>query len=187
MKTKHKVFINKSRQQKKKAYIGLKNNIREYSIKKGVHVLFYTHDIISEQTQWADIYFLSRKHNIIYNATIETTESAWHQKIEEVSFNKAWDLHKDDKNFYQYIDQYQKELIESKSVFIHEGFEILPDYSYGIGLNMIIKATSLTPHNINQAIEHFLLLNETDWEASEALQYEWNNSCRFSVNALEMD
>lgn len=187
MKNKQKRFVNQSRQQKKKAYIGLKNNIREYSLKKGVNVLFYTHDLISEHTQWADIYFLSRKHNMFYNATIETTESAWHQKIEEVAFNKAWELHKDDKSLYQYIDQYQKEFIESKSVFIHEGFEILPDYSYGIGLNMIIKANSLNYQNINQAIKHFLELNETNWQAQEALQYEWNNSCRFSVNALEMD
>ena len=52
---------------------------------------------------------------------------------------------------------------------------------------MIIKDVSLNYQNINQAIEHFWALNETNWEAQEALQYEWNNSSRFSVNALEMD
>lgn len=187
MKTKHKIFIDKSRQKKKKSYISLKNNIKEYSLKKGLHTLFYTHDVISENTQWADIYFLSQKHNLLYNATIETTKSAWHQKVEEVAFNKAWQLHKDDKNLYSYIDKYQQEFIENKTIFIHEGFELLPNYSYGIGLNMIIKDVSLNYQNINQAIEHFWALNETNWEAQEALQYEWNNSSRFSVNALEMD
>lgn len=55
---KRKAWLEKPRRQRKRDYIGIKNNIRRSAPVLGGR--FYTHDYLHGENGWADIYFLSR-------------------------------------------------------------------------------------------------------------------------------
>jgi hypothetical protein len=76
---KPKIFYKSSRKKEKLEFIRIKNKFKLLG--------FYTLDEISNTTQWADIYFLSKKCKNIYNATIHTTKCIWLDTISEHAWN----------------------------------------------------------------------------------------------------
>ena len=73
--------MKKSRKTIKTHYIQAKNLITRQGFN------FATYDLLTDSTQWADIIFIG-KNKRLYNATIYTTECAWHDIVSE----KAWKI-----------------------------------------------------------------------------------------------
>ena len=176
MKIKNTPFIEKNRSKRKLSFIRMKNKIRKHSLKKGVPAIFLSYDVLNEGTQWADIYFLSKKHaNLFYNATIETTIYSWHDALETKAFDMSWDKYTHTKEWLLEIDKTKQALIAEKSVFIRDGFKLIPKYSYGQGLLMKINTSAITYETIVNAINEFLENGEEDKAGTEDLSYEFTN------------
>lgn len=187
MLNKGKSFIEKSRKQRKKLYINLKNNIRKAQLSKGAN--FFTYNVIGNNTQWADIYFLSKKNGYFYNVTIETTKAFFHESLESIAMDEALKFKtSENKLSFKEIMNLQDKIIEDKlkegSHFVLEGVYLLKDYSYGIGLQMTLNLESLTVENINKAIDDFLKNNEQEW-TGEKFSYLWKKDISYSVQALD--
>lgn len=81
---KQKVWDKRSRAQRKRAAIRIKNDASRH--RKHLGGLFTSHDVI-DGSSWADIYFLSTLHrHRIYNCTIDTSLYAYFSTCED----KAW-------------------------------------------------------------------------------------------------
>lgn len=184
-----KPYLKQSRKIKKRGFITIKN-----SLQKGR--LFTTQDFIGEHTQWADIFFLSKKRkNIFYNATILTTKSAWHDEVQEQAWEKAGlsdskgcnPLKSLPPNWMQSLDKAELELAESNSVFIEEQFQILrTEYVFGVGMDIVIHTPTLSVENINHAIEKFYELGEMNWKGQEKYTFSVNdyNDAYNTINPL---
>lgn len=147
---KKKFFTQQSREKRKKAYINVKNEIRSQSNQSLFYanqLLFYTDFSIHENTQWLDILFLSKKTNLFYNATIETTRTAWDILSSRSNGNQS-------------------------DIFVTEKYEIIPDFYYGIGLDIWINAPALTINNIENAIITFLNNGEVSLTGHKQLNYK---------------
>lgn len=75
---------------KKKMYIRLKNRIRRTS--KILGGKFYTHDYIHGDNHWVDVYFLGKKVNEFYNATLSTAEYTFAEEVRSIAFDRSIEL-----------------------------------------------------------------------------------------------
>lgn len=172
-------YLKKTRKQKKLMYIRIKNAIRKN--KTTPLRSFLTYDVIGKNSQWADIYFLSKKNGLFYNVTIETTKAAWHEEVEGRAMNEVL---KEGAYNSDIFDKKVEEIIKKQIVFVQERVRILSGYQYGIGLEMVLNVENLTVDNINKAIESFINNEEREWVGSEKFSYPYKSEASYFVNAL---
>ena len=65
--------------------------------------------------------------------------------------------------FYEYCRELEQEIIIAEPPVVYERFELDRSYRYGIGLHITVDADEITQSVIEQAIERFWDLGETDW------------------------
>lgn len=83
-----KSFEQRSRRERKKMFIKVKNKLRHQRQYFGG--LFFTYDVISEGTSWADISFISKLHkNRFYNAVIDTAAYFYKENLDSLSWEAA--------------------------------------------------------------------------------------------------
>jgi hypothetical protein len=189
-------YQHKSRQQRKSIYIRNKNAIARACAKTGAH--FSTYDIL-DGAQWADIMFIG-SHRDVYSATVLTTRCAWHDAVEAQAFDNVWkklsEKEKDNvdvpfmsslnnQNFYHCVDE--EEISIQKEIYIHAGFELLKDFTYAIGINIIIDTDELNISIINDAIARFIAQGEKAGFEEQALQYDYDRKFRYSTNPLNLE
>ena len=187
----YKAYPNKSRRRRKRDYIWIKNNIRRAAPVLGGQ--FYTHDYLHGENGWVDIYFLSRKPLIFYNATLETTACAFREKAEELAFERSCKLvpyrsvllerlgqgntvSSEDLDEpvtadpfggldrRRWIDREVVRLIEAGEVAVHEKVELDHSYSFGIGLSATLGVPAITVETVNDFIDEFLARGERPWK-----------------------
>jgi hypothetical protein len=189
-------YLRLSRKQKKKLYINLKNKITKTQYN------FITDNELSDNTQYADIYFIDQ-NKTIYNTIIVTTSTKWKDELTMAAIKKLYATVKDPKSLFEdipaeihpyygqlytisdpireelgnmnamdYIDKTKLELSIEKSVYTQESFEILPDYLDGIGLRIVVNEPFLTAENINKHVQKFIKNDCKPWVSEEKLIYE---------------
>lgn len=180
MHKKSKLFIEKSRAQRKLAYIQLKNQINSQN-NKGNHFVIGYREQLSDNCLWEDIYFLSKKNGYLYNVTVDVSEHALKEENHYIAFQQAFNelpleiraqMHIDNnhnistingKTFEERIQEHELSLLHTNPIVPYDKFELLPDFFNGIGLNMWINTSYLTDSIINNAIEQFWSLGEKNW------------------------
>lgn len=201
----------KTRAQRKKEYISVKNQCTAYGFN------FSTHDLITPQTTWADICFIG-KNKSVYNATILTTEAAWHDLIKDLAWEKLKSrITPEDKIFEiveldnytsnqafsgpttisdppvknlngltatQFLEKTCKELSSEPNITIHEEFEILPNFSFGIGLNMIVHEPFLSKEVIAKHVDKFIAMGEVNWKSEQKYSFQYRDNLHFTTNAI---
>lgn len=207
--SKHKTFSQLPRNRRKLLWINLKNEISKAERENGAK--FHTWDVIPESgAQWCDICFLSRRKGEFYNACIETAKAAWHRRIDEIAKERAlayavpesindeifdeegrillpYDESVNGKSYFENLDLCIAEAAKS-GVSVFETYEILPDYAYGIGLEMIVDDPFLTVESINSAIADFIEKGETDYFSEKPISFsEYSSSASFSINLVKID
>lgn len=191
----------------------VKNKIAQYGYN------FSTHDLIHPKTTWADICFLGKNKNV-YNATIMTTQCAWHDLVEHMVWEKLYSLvpkdhilfeivelegYTSNKEFSgpttvsdpplkelnnltasQFIKEQNKVISKDKTITVHEEFKILPNFSFGIGLNMVVHHPNLTNEIIAQSIERFIQNGEKNWKSAESFGFEYEENVNFTTNPINL-
>ncbi|MGH6774422.1 hypothetical protein [Brucella tritici] len=69
--------------------------------------------------------------------------------------------------YYGYVEKNMAEIAVAEPPSIFERFEIVPNYQYGIGLEMIVDAERLSISIMNETIKRFQNLGEKNWIASK--------------------
>jgi hypothetical protein len=87
----------------------------------------------------------------------------------------------------QFLDQAEEEIAKSGKISVKETFEILPDYVYGIGLDMVINVANLNSENIDEAIKKFISSGEKNWESEENHTPAYDTKSSFTTNAISLD
>lgn len=77
------------------------------------------------------------------------------------------------RTYYQEIDHQQEEFIKN-NLFddIYERYEVYKDYSYGIGVTLVVNEKTLNQEAIERAIENFYLRGEREWVGEVAIDRE---------------
>jgi hypothetical protein len=86
-------FNKRSRSQRKRSYIRVKNEIRRQAPVIGG--LFSTHSYINTNTAWLDIWFLGKKPLVMYNVTLDTTLQAYRDAIWNAAFDATFAANKE--------------------------------------------------------------------------------------------
>jgi len=186
---KHKAYLKKSRSQRKRDTIGIKNNIRRSASVLGGH--FYTHDYLYGGNGWADIYFLGRQPLMFYNATLETTAYAFREKAEALAFDRSCKLvpyrsvlleRLGDSNTVntddleepivsdafegldrrQWVEREVVRFIEEGEVTVYEKVKL--DCSYSFGLIATLDVPAITVETVNDFVDEFLTNGERSWK-----------------------
>lgn len=87
----------------------------------------------------------------------------------------------------QFLEKTEETLANSGTISVKESFEILPDYVYGIGLDMVINVDSLDANNIDEAITRFIQNGEKNWESKESYTPSYKKKASFTTNAISLD
>lgn len=84
----------------------------------------------------------------------------------------------------QFLDEQVKNIAQDKTLMIHERFEILPNFSYGIGLDMVVHYPYLSNERIAKCVEAFINYGEKNFVSKESYNFEYEENSNFTVNAL---
>ena len=203
-------YIKRTRKHKKRAYIALKNSIKDN--------IFSSHHEFSEHTQWADIYFFG-KNKIIYNATIHTTNCKWYDLVHDKAWQELREKAPNEKYFEivdvedkftskgyrtttisdpplaklngltasEFLKKTEIEIGQNKTLTVNEYFKILHGFGYGVGLDISIHVPYLTKENIKEAIEKFISLGEKDWTGKEQYYFDYKENINFTTNSVVLD
>lgn len=145
---------------------------------------------------WSDIYFLGLRPDVLWNAEIITAQTAFNDVVGSLAFEEAYSLlntHQREEEFRldtmqrdsprhltryaifngltfsEYLSKREQEIALYTPIQIFSGYRYLPDYSYGIGLKMIVDAPALNVDVIEAAIRDFRLRGESEWQSNEAI------------------
>lgn len=195
-----KPYHERSCKQRKRAYIGVKNDIRRAASLLGG--LFYSHDYIHGQNGWVDIYFLGKETGVFYNVALQTARYAYKEEVSHAAweaaealaphrFNLFDDARKDPVTGYyvskpepegalevfgglkrwDWIREEEKRIAEARTVSVHTELTLHRDYHHGIGLHATIDVPFLTVEAINAFIRDFLARGEKPWKKGKALSF----------------
>ena len=184
---KHRPYLDHSRKEKNKCWIGVKNTIRENP--NGNGDLFYSHDYLEEGCDWVDFYFLGKKRQIFYNAFLITPKHALWGDVKTVARQNAEKLVPHTISFvpskphcssivssdsdpatdlspfgglkrYEWIDKETKRLVQEQEFTVNSHVQLHRDYAYGIGLHGIVDADIITNDVIDSFITEFMANGE---------------------------
>lgn len=71
--------------------------------------------------------------------------------------------------FFEFIDKREIEIVINEPPAIYRGYDFLPNYTYGLGLRMVVDAPYLSQQVIEDAIADFRERGEREWHSSEAI------------------
>lgn len=193
-------FHERSRKQRKLAFIRTKNNIRRAASVLGG--LFYTHDYVHGQNGWVDIYFLGKENGVFYNVTLQTARYEYKEEVSQAAwdaadalvphrFNLFEDAKKDPVTGYyvsnpkpegaldafggltrwDWIKAEEIRIADARTVKVHARVELDREYAHGIGLHATIDVPFLTVEAINAFIADFLARGEKPWRDKKALSF----------------
>ncbi|EMA5681493.1 hypothetical protein U3Z00_003606 [Salmonella enterica] len=74
--------------------------------------------------------------------------------------------------FSQYVHKREQEIARDDPPIIHCCYRFLPNYAYGLGLQMIVDAPSLSQQIIEAAISDFRLRGECEWHSPKPVSVE---------------
>lgn len=186
----------------------MKNRLREEAEFLGG--LFSTHDILGEQTAWADFYCLSRRRGVLYNGIIETAK----YRYAEMADSQAWDeselilpspdlfegSYRDASGNLvipsrsepqeafggiprlQWIRRRAAEIADARTLSVCESVEIDPSYGYGIGLHVCLDVPSITIEAVESFVQDFLARGEAPWRGAAPLSWP-ASEIRFGLNS----
>ena len=186
-----KPFINQSRKVKKLKTMRVKNELSYYYREEGL--IFSLHGSL-DNSQWADICFLSKKYkNIFYNVTIQTNRYTWNEELDNKIYNivskTILDENKysklDKKVSFSFLCENGKYLYENETILkqkliqtnntqdikVSAFYKLLPMYKFGIGLMMSIDTDTLDYANVTAAILDFLEKGEKNWQDNKLKTY----------------
>lgn len=93
----------------------------------------------------------------------------------------------DGKTASEFLKEREKEYALDKSITVNESFEILKNYKYGIGLDIVIHEKNLSQLNIEKAIKNFIELEEKSWLGKEQYHFEYEDNANFLINEIKDD
>jgi hypothetical protein len=77
-----------------------------------------------------------------------------------------------ERTFQDYCLQLEREIAEKKPPTIFESFRIDRSFRYGIGLYIVMDVEDITQGVIEQAIDRFIALGETNWRSPNPIPLE---------------
>lgn len=152
-------------------------------VKKEGNGIFYTHQLL-EDAHWYDIYFVSEWEGkpTAWNATIQTTKMAYHEKIGNIAFTESWEAWpnklKDSWSFVPIegskhlrmvdnepeITQQRRGYDRAREIELYESgqvriapwhYEIDESYAFGVGLEVRLNVPTINEEVINDFIRVF--------------------------------
>jgi len=195
---KHRSFISLSRRKRRQKVIQLKNRLRNTRHIYGgifydecdIDQYYNTKDYI---WNWSDIYFLGLQPDVLWNAEIITTQTAFNDVVGSLAFEEAYSLlntHQREEEFRldtmqrdsprhltryaifngltfsEYLSKREQEIALNTPIQIYSEYRYLPGYSYGIGLKMIVDAPALNVDVIEAVIRDFRRRGESEWQSN---------------------
>lgn len=87
----------------------------------------------------------------------------------------------------EFLEATEEEISKDSSITINENFKLLPNYTYGIGLDMVVNVDILDADNIDAAIRLFISKGESNWESEEAHRPKYTKKFSFTTNSISLD
>lgn len=87
----------------------------------------------------------------------------------------------------EFLEMTEEKIHKEGKTSVKESFELLPNFVYGTGLNIVIHTPSLTLENIDTAIKKFISLGETNWQSEENHYIDYNKKSNFNINCVSLD
>ncbi|WP_205882018.1 hypothetical protein [Leeia aquatica] len=71
------------------------------------------------------------------------------------------------RTLHQQITKLKVDILHHTPPVIHERFQILPGYRYGVGLNMVLDVEVIDRTVVEYAIDRFLAVGECNWQSAQ--------------------
>lgn len=133
--------------------------------------------------QWFDFLFIGAHKYDVWSASIVTAKSKFWGMVETSASNEAYDLlalgpgerlkgrkkypQLGNLKFSEYTEKREREIIATDPPDIFEYFQLKRSYVYGIGLEIVVAAETLSYPLIDQVIDRFLTLGQKNWQSDK--------------------
>lgn len=87
----------------------------------------------------------------------------------------------------EFLEATEEEISKDSSITINESFKLLPNYTYGIGLDIVVNVASLNSDNIDTAIKLFISKGENNWRSEETYRPKYTKKSSFTTNSISLD
>ena len=205
-------FGERSRRQRKAAFIFVKNDIRRHANILGG--LFFTHDYLHGKNGWIDCLFLGRKPPVFYNCVLDTTRNAYKEQVRELAYEQSYTLAPDsklrlfdhavkdprsglwtmtlpeEKRFEaldglsrgEWVERQVPRIANNGVIKIYEGWALHHDYRFGIGLHATLDVPYLTIEAVNAFIHRFLA-TEAEYANTNPISYRYDEIENWNIES----
>ena len=196
-------FGERSRRQRKAAFIFVKNDIRRHANILGG--LFFTHDYLHGKNGWIDCLFLGRKPPVFYNCVLDTTRNAYKEQVRELAYEQSyalvpaseprlfdhvikdsrsglWTMTLPEEKRFEALDGLSRRkwverqipnIANDGAIKVHEGWTLHHDYRFGIGLHATLDVPCLTIEAVNTFVQRFLAA-EAEYANPNPISYRYD-------------